>query len=90
MIVLSSPPGLVLVRQPDHAALSACLAEAWRRPESMPPAIWQRLITAVRHHDDGWLEAEERPALDATGRPYDFKELPAADTAPSCCRNRCR
>ena len=33
MIVLDEPDGsLLLVRQPDHAAMSAQIAAAWRRP----------------------------------------------------------
>jgi hypothetical protein len=78
MLVLDSPAGLLLVRQPDHAALSARLARAWRPPEFLSPRLWDLFIAATAHHDDGWAEAESLPALDPAGRPHDFKSLPIA------------
>ena len=55
MIVVDEPDGsLLLVRQPHHAAMSAQIAAAWRRPAALSPGVWQRLLEAVRVHDDGW------------------------------------
>ncbi len=77
MIVVDEPDGsLLLVRQPHHAAMSAQIAAAWRRPAALSPGVWQRLLEAVRVHDDGWWPFEDRPELDPHGRPVDFKSIP--------------
>ena len=77
MIVLDEPGGgLLVVRQADHAAASAQLAAAWQRPALLPAGVWLRFLWAVCHHDDGWKDAEARPALDARGYPLSFKSLP--------------
>jgi hypothetical protein len=76
MIILTDGLGLILVRQTDHAALSARIAAGYRLPSAIPAAIWPRFVEAVRHHDDGWLVEERRPRLDGAGRPNDFMTLP--------------
>ena len=79
MIILHEPEGvLVAVRQPDHAAVAAQLAENWQRPRALPQPLWQRFLYAVRHHDDGWLAYELTPALDQEQRPCGFGDLPTA------------
>lgn len=78
MIVLESDSGrLMVVQQPEHAMASRAVAESWLRPRCLPEPIWRRFIEAVGRHDDGWREAERRPAVDGQGRPYDFKSIPA-------------
>ncbi len=77
MIVLERDNTLLLIRQPDHAAMAAAMARAWRRPTMLPAGMWDRFIDAVRRHDDGWIAAEQKPALDADGRPFDFKRIPS-------------
>ena len=76
MIILPSRTGLLLFRQPDHAALSARIAAAWRRPQAIPSSMWPRFLEAVRLHDEGWRAEEKGPTLDPEGCPYDFKTLP--------------
>jgi len=77
MIVNDNGNGsLQLVRQPDHAAMSAQIARAWRPPSALAGAIWPAMIDAVEHHDDGWFEAEKLPLIDEDGRPLDFKTMP--------------
>lgn len=76
MIVLPDAEGLTLVRQRDHAALSAGAAQAWQRPAALGPRVWGHFIEALRRHDDGWDDAEERPPLDPQGCPFDFRNLP--------------
>jgi len=76
MIVVNAPDGgLLVVHQPDHAAMSATIAKRWQRPSCVPPERWPQFIDAVRAHDDGWCEWEEQPALDDAGRPIDFKSV---------------
>ena len=76
MIVLESPPGLLLVHQAEHARTSAQIAAAWHRPEGFTPDLWSRFVDAVRRHDDGWTRAEQSPSLDRDGRPHDFLNVP--------------
>ena len=67
---------MLLVCQKDHAATSAQIAAAWRRPGTITLSIWQRLMEAVHRHDDGWTETDRGPTLDRRGRPHDFKSIP--------------
>jgi hypothetical protein len=77
MIVNDYGKGMLqLVRQPDHAAMSAQMARAWRRPAGFDAPLWDAVIDAVEHHDDGWAESEKLPLLDDDGRPLDFKTMP--------------
>lgn len=82
VIRLRSKGTLTLVYQRDHAAMSARAAEAWSRPGFLSPPLWEWFIEAVRTHDDGWEEEEQRPFLDENGRPHDFKTVPAAIHIP--------
>jgi hypothetical protein len=77
MIVLESPPGLLVVHQVEHATASATLALAWQTPQFISPGLWRQFVRAVRFHDHGWIEEEKHPTLDADGRPHDFKTIPA-------------
>jgi hypothetical protein len=77
MIVLKRDNVLVLVHQPEHAAMAAAIAQAWRPPTMLPADIWERFLDAVRCHDDGWLAAEKRPTLADDRRPFDFKQIPS-------------
>lgn len=77
MLVVQEPAGaMLLVRQPDHAATCAQLAEAWQRPSSLDPQIWASFVEAAGRHDDGWMEAEKLPVLGEDGTPLDFKTIP--------------
>jgi hypothetical protein len=82
VIRLRSEGKLTLVYQRDHAAMSARAAEAWIRPGFLSPSLWACFVEAVRTHDDGWEEEEQRPFLDENGRPHDFKTVPAAIHIP--------
>jgi len=67
--------GAVLaVAQPDHAALSGRLAEAWDDDLS------HDLVLATGRHDDVWTDRDAAPRLNpGTGRPQTFLELSASD-----------
>lgn len=78
MIVRSQEPDLLLITQPDHAALAAQLMQRWVS-DDFPSSIRRAVILhAVEQHDNGWLEPDRSPAVDpATGRLLDFVTAPA-------------
>ena len=77
MIVVADRGELRLVTQPDHARFGAQLLALWRDPELRLHPRRERLITAVREHDNGWHEADAAPRISrTTGRPHDFRSLP--------------
>ena len=58
MIVRTGPDHLLLITQPDHAALSAAIMGRWRRDglPAHPRREW--LLLATREHDAGWAEVD--------------------------------
>lgn len=79
MIVVEDGSSLLFVTQPDHARFAAELLALWRTDGLPGHPRRQRLLTAVREHDNGWQEADAAPRVDPTsGRPYDFLSLPLA------------
>ncbi len=82
MLVTRRDGCLVLVRQPDHAALAGALAEHWGNHRFTTPAAREALICAAAHHDDGWLELDGQPMFNREqARPAHFVELALTDTA---------
>ncbi len=77
MIVRTDADGsLTLIAQPDHAALSAELMEAWQG-DGLPTRPSRPVILfATREHDNGWKEPDRVPGLAANRRPYDFTNAP--------------
>ena len=65
-----------LIFQPDHARHTADMIRHWVRPTQIPEQLWNRLITAVEHHDDGWHMHKYQPLVDEAGNPYSFLTLP--------------
>jgi hypothetical protein len=79
MIIRAEGDTLLLITQPDHAALAARIIEFWSTdglPENPRRAD---ILLAVRAHDDGWCEVDRAPLVDsATGRLQDFMSVAAA------------
>lgn len=77
MIVRDEGDSLLLITQPDHAALSGEIMTAWQR-DDFPTRPTRPLVLAATHdHDDGWREVDSNPPIDpANGRPYDFVTIP--------------
>ncbi|MFZ5816635.1 MAG: DUF3891 family protein [Bacillota bacterium] len=77
MVIYPAGGRLRLTLQTDHARLAGELAAAWggglfARPEPLEPI---RLATEM--HDEGWSELDAAPMVNpATGRPYDFLQIP--------------
>ena len=71
-------PAWALISQIEHARLSAELAERCVGRFSAPEleAVRREVLLAIARHDDGWVEWEESPRIDAEhGRPVSFMEL---------------
>jgi hypothetical protein len=79
MIIRTTDSALLLITQPDHAALAARMMQHW--PAGGLPASARRdeILAAVEAHDNGWLEIDAAPMVDpATGRIHDFMTAPDA------------
>ena len=68
--------GLILIQQVEHARLAGRIALAWVKPDAFEQALWDRLVDATVHHDNGWMEHDQQPTLDAQGKPNNFKFMP--------------
>ncbi len=67
MITRAVGDGLILIKQIDHAALAERIMSAWRRdglPESPRRAL---VLLATGRHDDGWIDEDREPLLEAGG-----------------------
>jgi Protein of unknown function (DUF3891) len=76
VIVRPHPDHLLLITQPDHAALAAGIMDAWQQllPDA---AVRDVVLLATREHDNGWHEPDAAPLVDETsGRILDFMSAP--------------
>lgn len=79
MIIRPDGFSLLLITQPDHAALAGRLMRAWRSDGLIDSARRPQILVAIEEHDNGWRDVDEAPLVDAsTGRLLDFVEAPAA------------
>src|SRR5687767_10434335 len=77
MIVLGHDDHLLLITQPDHAALAATMMSAWRAGGFPTSRRRDVVLFATAHHDDGWLEVDRSPLVnEANGRLLDFISAP--------------
>src|SRR3954471_4269773 len=78
VIVRTDGGHLLLITQPDHAALAATIMTAWRGKGFPTSAERHAVLLATRSHDNGWQEDDAAPLVDASnGRILDF--VPAPD-----------
>jgi len=75
MIVRGDGAGWSLIRQMDHATHCGKLAQAWRRGPYGPGSVSESLEYASGYHDLGWIEIDEKPEIDADGRPNNFTKI---------------
>ena len=67
----------LVIRQTDHAFLSAFFAREWGNEKFTKPQPNVSFCLAVAEHDNGWSEWELQPALDPkTHLPYTFISIP--------------
>jgi hypothetical protein len=68
---------LLLITQPDHAALAAACMAAWQGDGFPASERRDEVLFATLHHDDGWLDVDTAPLVsEADGRLLDFISAP--------------
>ena len=78
MIVRTTATSLLLIAQPDHAALARQIMERWESGGLPVEPRRASILHAVDQHDNGWREVDAAPVLDGnTGRILDFITIPA-------------
>lgn len=76
MLIQRDRDTLIVVRQTDHMAQVARIAERWGNERFPAPAHREETIRAAGLHDNGWRDWEDRPTLlPETGRPRNLGEL---------------
>ena len=76
MIIAREEESNRFVTQGDHAYLAAEILSLFRRHELIDHPRRDRLLEAVREHDNGWRESDAAPRIDpATGSPLGFRRI---------------
>lgn len=79
MIIRPGDASLLLITQPDHAALAGRIMERWRTDRLVDSPRRDDILAAVAHHDNGWREVDAAPVVDpASGKLLDFITAPLA------------
>lgn len=77
MIIQPRGASLLLITQPDHAALSAEIMRHWRDKGLVTHPRRESVLLAIREHDNGWREVDERPLVSPSGGALlDFLNAP--------------
>ena len=76
---------LLVVRQADHGTQTGLISAAWGNDEFAPLTERARATSlAATHHEAGWGDWEQRPALDAaSGYPVQFHAVKPAEHIPA-------
>jgi Protein of unknown function (DUF3891) len=69
---------VLFIRQQDHAALAAEIMSRWELGGLADHPRRAAILTATRHHDDGWQEEDEEMHVSGSGEPLDFVSVPPA------------
>ena len=76
MLIRQEGEDLVIVRQTDHMAQVARIAERWGNDRFPAPEHREETIRAAALHDNGWRDWEEHATLlPETGRPRNLSEV---------------
>jgi hypothetical protein len=79
MLIRHQGDDLLIVRQTDHMAQTARIAERWGNERYAAPECREEAIRAAGLHDGGWRLWEEHPTLQPeTGRPCNLGEIEIA------------
>jgi hypothetical protein len=78
VIIQPADDHLLLVTQPDHAALAGTIMAHWCADGLPESPRRDEILLATRAHDDGWYGPDDKPIVDPeTGRVLDFVRAPA-------------
>jgi hypothetical protein len=72
MLRMESESGWWLITHVDHARLAGAFAEAWGNTQFRRPEPRARVLHAIAHHDDGWMDRDAHPTVTREGRPSAF------------------
>jgi hypothetical protein len=72
VIIRKEDNHLVFIRQPDHAALAADMMRTWSSAGLAANPRRDRILTAIRAHDNGWIEEDDETIVGEDGAPVDF------------------
>jgi hypothetical protein len=78
VIIRTSGDELLLIKQVlIHAALAERIIAAWRRDDFPSLPRHDEILVAARRHDDGWIDEDEAPLVNAqTGALLDYVNAP--------------
>src|SRR5262245_58022953 len=77
MIIRRRDSSLLLITQPDHAALAARIMRHWVAEAFQDSPRHAGILAAVEAHDNGWLEVDAAPLVEAaSGKLVDFVDAP--------------
>jgi hypothetical protein len=78
VIVRKTDAGLLLITQPDHAALAGRILAAWTG-DGLPSSTRRAdILRAAFEHDNGWRQEDAQPRVSADGEVLDFITAPTA------------
>lgn len=76
MIVRDDGTSLLLIAQPDHAALAGRLMDRWTTRGLLENERRDSILHAIAEHDNGWREVDQAPLIDGDGAILDFVTAP--------------
>jgi hypothetical protein len=76
VIIRRATDRLLLIMQPDHAGLAAEIMTHWHPGGLLEHPRRDAILTATRHHDDGWIEEDAELHINEAGEPLDFIGVP--------------
>jgi hypothetical protein len=77
MIVRPAGSALILLTQPDHAALAARVMRQWRTNGLPDSPRRSSILLAIAEHDNGWREVDSAPVVEpGANRILDFVSAP--------------
>ena len=77
MIVRHAGDSLLLITQPDHAALARTIMGRWTSDSLPDSPRRESILLAVGQHDNGWESVDAAPIVLPDGRLADFVVAPA-------------
>jgi hypothetical protein len=76
MIIRQDDASLVLITQPEHAALARRMMTHWQTRVLAANPRLDSILHAIAEHDNGWREVDAAPLVGEDGRLLDFVTAP--------------